>query len=521
MRTALPAALFAVPVLTATACFPARGETPGTAEIRRFIDQLGSGSFDEREKATAALDAAGEPALPGLRKASESDDAEVRRRAGELVRRIEHRVEADRLLTPTRVHLALENVPLADAVAELRKQSGFDVVLRDPGGRLKDRRLTLDTGETSFWEALDLLCRKAGVSEEPPSPVVLPVAPGVRPVPPAPRAAPAPAVPAMPAMPVIPAAPAGPGVVPPPPPFGVRFAAPVYGQIALIEGAPATVPTAYAGPVRVRGDCRPGTGNSDQIMLNLLVTLEAKARLHGTLLPRIDDAVDDQGQHLAPVTDEPAGPVAPFARRARVNEPTSALMLYLYPRLKAGKKQARSLREVRGALTGRMLTEPRPLITVEGVLNAVGTEVKGREGGAVRVLEATRHDDGRVLLRFELETPPDAMSPGLGAVATGRVRGPLVPVPAGGRAAPALAAADGTPTSRMTPELSLLDDKGGALEPYRVSLGLRQDNRLGLVRQYAFEFHAAADLVATKLVYSGCKPVDVEIPFTLKDIALR
>jgi hypothetical protein len=68
---------------------PAPGGPP--AEVERLIQQLGSEQFADREAASRALDAIGEPALDALRKAGRSSDAEVRRRADELLRRIEDR----------------------------------------------------------------------------------------------------------------------------------------------------------------------------------------------------------------------------------------------------------------------------------------------------------------------------------------------------------------------------------------------------------------------------------------------
>ena len=60
-----------------TAALP---KTP--AKIDRLIKQLGSDKFEEREAASKALEAIGEPARDALRKAeSGSDDPEVRRRA--------------------------------------------------------------------------------------------------------------------------------------------------------------------------------------------------------------------------------------------------------------------------------------------------------------------------------------------------------------------------------------------------------------------------------------------------------
>jgi WD40 repeat protein len=57
---------------------------PKAADIDRLIKQLGSEDFNAREAASKALRAIGEPALPALRKAGESNDAEVRRRARDL-----------------------------------------------------------------------------------------------------------------------------------------------------------------------------------------------------------------------------------------------------------------------------------------------------------------------------------------------------------------------------------------------------------------------------------------------------
>jgi len=53
--------------------------------IDRFIEQLGSDDFFEREKASKGLGAIGEPALPALWKAMSSEDAEVAKRASGLV----------------------------------------------------------------------------------------------------------------------------------------------------------------------------------------------------------------------------------------------------------------------------------------------------------------------------------------------------------------------------------------------------------------------------------------------------
>jgi hypothetical protein len=54
------------------------------AEIEKLVADLGSDDFDTRESASTKLGLIGADALPYLEKAEKSDDAEVRRRAGEL-----------------------------------------------------------------------------------------------------------------------------------------------------------------------------------------------------------------------------------------------------------------------------------------------------------------------------------------------------------------------------------------------------------------------------------------------------
>src|SRR5437016_8999028 len=88
-------------------------------KIAKLVTQLGSLSYEEREQATQELDTIGAPALEALRDAIKGDDLEVRRRGEELIDRIEKRVESDRALAPTRLHLTYTDTPISEAVADL------------------------------------------------------------------------------------------------------------------------------------------------------------------------------------------------------------------------------------------------------------------------------------------------------------------------------------------------------------------------------------------------------------------
>src|SRR6516162_9138639 len=114
--------------LAASLPMPA-GETADAGKINKLIEQMGSGTFAEREKATRELDAIGVPALEALRKAATSEDAEIKRRAQELLSGIEKRAESARLLAAKRVHLVYKDTPVAEAVADFQRKSGYSIQL--------------------------------------------------------------------------------------------------------------------------------------------------------------------------------------------------------------------------------------------------------------------------------------------------------------------------------------------------------------------------------------------------------
>ena len=138
-------------------------DTATPAEIKKLVDQLGSSEFEEREEASKKLDAIGVPALELLRKAVTSDDAEVKQRAGDLVAKLEKQAESAAILAPKRVHLVYKDTPLTEALKDFSKKSGYSIGVIDPQNKLKDRTITLDTGEVAFWEAMEQFTQKANL----------------------------------------------------------------------------------------------------------------------------------------------------------------------------------------------------------------------------------------------------------------------------------------------------------------------------------------------------------------------
>ena len=140
---------------------------PAAVDAERLVQQLGASKHAEREAASKALEALGVAALPALREAAKSSDAEIRRRAGVLIIKAERLAEAAAAMAPTKVHLRAVDVPLGEVVRDLGKQANVRILLAREPVDLPGRRVTLDTGATSLWEALDSLCLTAKVSIRP------------------------------------------------------------------------------------------------------------------------------------------------------------------------------------------------------------------------------------------------------------------------------------------------------------------------------------------------------------------
>src|SRR5262249_54622933 len=184
MRT--PYWLLALAVgLGALVAAPAADPPGADAErIAKLVKQLGSDSPDEREKATKELEDIGAPALDALRAAAKDGDADLKTRAAALIDKVEKDARGSRLLAPTKVKLLFKDTPLEDAVAEFNKKSGYTIEVHDPDKKLKDRKVTVETGEVTFWEAFDKFCEKADLVEATWQDLMPKAAPGA--VPPAP-----------------------------------------------------------------------------------------------------------------------------------------------------------------------------------------------------------------------------------------------------------------------------------------------------------------------------------------------
>jgi hypothetical protein len=485
--------LLGVAVLAAPPA-PAADDSP----VARLIDRLGSQDFAAREEAGRDLEALGPAVLEPLHRAARGDDPEVRRRAADLVRRLEARALGEKVLAPTRVRLTYRDVPLRAALEDLQRRTGLRMTLNDPENRLADRRVTLDTGDATLWEAFDAFCRKAGLAEPNPA---------------EPQTAPAPGLPAVPGVPgqavqvQIQIQVAG-----QPPTVATMPAAPGAGPaaLALAAGKPQPLPAHFAGAVRLRAlpPDTPVVGlrrRPDELTAVLQVLPEPKLEWRGVLAVQLGRATDDLGQALAQAGAAvtfpgPGGMVAP-AGSFRAPLPTRMTPQLVAVRLRQGEKPSRSLRELSGTVLAQVQTEPEAVLTLDRVLRSSGRAVKGDQGGSLRLVKADRGDDGVVTLRVQVEHPPDVVPAVL------RLPSPVL--------------AEGTPAHMAGQNgMHLLDEKGNPLPLIPYQCQAHSDGET-MLWEYTFLYQPQRDHgEPDRLVFAGTRTVTVGIPFTLADVPL-
>jgi hypothetical protein len=348
-------------------------------------------------------------------------------------------------------------------VAEIKKKTGYNVVLHDPDNKLKDVKVTLVTGKTTFWEALEKFCAKAGVVEGDPNtvPAIGGGASGSggsgasTPVPlpadkikrfekkkAADRGAAKPLVvaadvavlevkilPAADGPAVLPVKPIGPGL--PPPNFRPRPYYPVaQGQITLIAGKAKSDPTDYSSSIRVRAlpDNKIfGNASPKQFVFPLQLTPEPRLRWGRIVSVKIDKAIDNNDQKLAQAAEPalpgagggfgkggfaPGGPI--FIGGGPMVMPWNGygygLHQYTPVRLTKGEKASKSLKEISGIASVEIMGDAETLLVADDVLKGSGKTFNGKHGGHFKILGVTKADNGQVTIRYEMQQPTGAVA---------------------------------------------------------------------------------------------------------------
>jgi hypothetical protein len=517
MTAGFAAAFFSVSEARADGWLSADITQAEIRHIEQLIGQLGSRDFSERERATTSLIAAGASARTQLAKAVQGPDAEVRRRAGLILTRIDKDIDTARLLKPKRIHLVYSDTRVIDAVADFAKKSGYPLQFEGDRVRLGTRKITLDTGDVTFWEALDQFCRATGLME-PHSP---------RPTNPATAAA------------------ASSREVRlmelrmmqrrgwPVPPARIDF-----GRLVLVDGQE-TLPTSHMGAVRVRvlspkTEIPASVKTSEEAVVVLEVSPEPGIDWRGVLAAQVEKATDAKGREIKQIREnvtpgdgtvnEWAGAVALNLNMANqavifaggdidsVGNQSSPPTREFPIRLKLPDRNTKSLNELRGTIYAQVQTPQEPVIRADKILQAEGKTFKGPENSFLKVHEVQKTDQGQVKLRVSVRAPSmgeDALAMMQGAVFVRRFNG---------RMAFLAQQQEGEPP---TVQNLLLQDAKGRSYQLVSSEENTQANGLEITQEFRLVYQSKQGLeTPAQLVYLGRRLVTVEIPFAFKNVKL-
>jgi hypothetical protein len=464
------------------------------AAMARLITQLGSDRYEDRESASKELDALGQNALEALRPALTNRDVETRRRARDLVERIEKRLESAQLTQPKLVRLVYNDTPVMQAVQDMARKSGFTIQIDGDQAKLAERKITLDTGEVPFWQAVDQFCLKAGLVER--GPVAI-------------------SEDAMPEMRERyeerlrmwrSAQERGGGLRPEKP-------------LVLHDGTPQAFPTYYGGSLRVRVPARaissagapqngiPVNRPDLETLLSVEVTPEPKMGWQNILSVRVDKMLDEQGNEMKlPL------PYIPDA--FDFDDPTQNLLskqVLLYVHVTKGTKR---IKEIHGAVAAEVLTPMQPLMTIDDVLNSAGRTALASDGSSLKVVAVKRDATGQVSLKVVMEkrVPDGVDAMGLGATP---------PIVWGGFDIPTA-----TDKNTVARKWVLKDNKGVAYPLGSVTvksidnLGIRVKpmDDLGTTVEYDLKFPANNKTTPAKLEFLGQRLTTIDVAFVLKDV---
>jgi hypothetical protein len=458
-------------VVAALALAPAPVRAEGAPEgeaVARLIAQLGSGKYAQREAAMRQLDALGERALPALTAAAAGADPETRRRIEQLIPKIQLQAETRGLLAGKRLRLVCKDTPVHEAIRQLAAKSGLLLLTDEEDVALVARKATLDTGATTFWEALDRLCRAANLSD---------------------RA------------------------------HGVAGSA----ALLLTDGRGQPLPTHFAGALRLRAlppeakkraapEAPPPSAGGARAETGFLLEVLPEAQLpwRGVVGVRVTRAVAEGGIVLSqstpslPARSGPIPPDGPAVWDGATGRPLADASStgVVAVRLTAGQRPPTRLKEVQGVVTVE-LSLVRELLAVDDVVKAAGQVVDGQEGRFVKVLRAARTGD---TLELQVLLQPQGAAGTLPFQVVRDRRGILVMRRTG---------------QESSATLALRDAAGNALTPRSSERTLTPNPAGGLLVEFRQVYALPAGQKGPlRLSCSGARAVAVDIPFTLRDVPI-
>ena len=77
--------------------------------------------------------------------------------------------------------------------------------------------------------------------------------------------------------------------------------------------------------------------------------------------------------------------------------------------LKKGAKPSKILKELTETIQANVLTPLQAIITTDDVFTSIGKTFRGGDGGTIKIISATRDENGQVKVKFEVQAPTDVI----------------------------------------------------------------------------------------------------------------
>lgn len=482
-------------LLVASSAF-AQSAIPDDAKIAALVRKLGSPAYLQREQARRDLEAIGPSILEPLRRASATADAETARRLADLVRNFEEQVLTQQVLAPKEVHLKLKDASVPQAIAELATISGYPIQFLGDATRFGSKKITLDTGKTSFWQAFERLCDEAGLMER--VDLTVQTGPGhtsrvgkngIRRIYPA---APTPMITA-----------------------GPILVTPREGEKSYVH-----VAGSLRTEMRVRRE-----PNSKELTLTFIVSAEPRMLNNGLIgRPVLTKAIDSQNRALVEASETPKSAPMPrddFELFSETVEGTPMpLQRFTQIRVRSDAEAIRAIREISGKLAYQLDLQNEVLAKIPNPLEAAGKSASTTNGGTMRVVAVKKQADS-IVMDVALENTQanpfgnNIIINGGAVIIRGNVnlRGGVVIGPNGVR----MNGGDGT--SKDLPDL--LDEKGQKLKVLSVSSDGININNGSMTRTASIAYQSAPmQSDPRELVLFGTRTHTINVPFRFTDVTL-
>ena len=477
---------------------PTPVNAPAT-HVQALIDQLGAEDYSDRESATIKLENIGPAAIHALRSASLSSNPEVRTRAAILANKLQQLKDSKDCIAAKRVTLSYRDIPLGTALADLKKQTGLNIVI-DPT-RIANplRRITCEAKDLPIWEALEAFCIAAELREvflmDLDSPKQRPNVNrgnlGIG------------------------------GLVPPPIPNADAI------PIVLIDGKPDRLPGDRTTAVRVAvlPPKFPGhkvTLGTGEVNLCLDVTPGPGIAWQDVTGVKISRVIDSSGRPGGAGTEKVLPPPAPdqngmiiFVKPGvamRIDQMGNSTLPDTVPNprvlvtpIRVATATATSLKRLEGAVFGEVLAPEKQLITLNDL--KLNTNVAVAGPGEIRFTlletkEATSNQKGTIRAQVEYPAP---------WVVNARRRGGICIMPGLGLPEP-----PGNPN--QTYRLEAYDEKGKLISLESSNSMDMNDDGSVIIKKFNCNFSEKG--LPSKLLLVGPKYVTVQIPFVLENVPL-